>query len=302
MSDQFPIFNVPADAAEAEEAMGTKFKFWFQHPELGNCLFKQARSNTGEDWAEKIAAELAQLLGLPHARCELATWNERPGTISPAMVPENASLIHGNDILARLVSSYPRSQGYNVSEHTLDIVLQAISDPVVNLPLDWIPPNGITTAIDTFVGYLLLDAWIGNGDRHHENWGFIATIDQAVYLSPTYDHASSLGRELLDSKRQERIHNNSVIAYANRARSAFYAQPGDKKSLFTLNVFTEVARRYPNAARVWLEQLAQITSANTQELLTRIPLARISSVAVEFAHQVLNINQSRLLCLQEELL
>lgn len=230
MSDQFPIFNVPADAAEAEEAMGTKFKFWFQHPELGNCLFKQARSNTGEDWAEKIAAELAQLLGLPHAKYELATWNDRPGTISPAMIPENGSLIHGNDILARLVSSYPRAQGYNVSQHTLDIVLQAIHDPVVNLPLDWIPLNGITTAIDTFVGYLLLDAWIGNGDRHHENWGFITAIDQSVHLSPTYDHASSLGRELLDSKRQERIHNNSVITYANRARSAFYAQAGDKKS------------------------------------------------------------------------
>jgi hypothetical protein len=39
------------------------------------------------------------------------------------------------------------------------------------------PPDGITTAIDTFVGYLLLDAWIGNGDRHHENWRFIATVD-----------------------------------------------------------------------------------------------------------------------------
>lgn len=302
MSNQFPIFEVPADAAEAEEAMGTKFKFWFQHPELGNSLFKQARSNTGEDWAEKIAAELAQLLGLPHARYELATWNERPGTISPAMVPENASLIHGNDILAGLVSSYPRSQGYNVSEHTLDIVLQAISDPVVNLPLDWIPPDGITTAIDTFVGYLLLDAWIGNGDRHHENWGFITTINQAVHLSPTYDHASSLGRELLDAKRQERIHNNSVVAYANRARSAFYAQPGDRKSLLTIEVFSQVAQQYPNVALVWLEQLARITSEDIQELLTRIPSARISPVAIEFAHQVLDINQSRLLSLREELL
>lgn len=65
MSNQFPIFEVPEDAAEAEEAMGSRFKFWFHDPDLGNCLFKQVRFNTGEDWSEKIAAELAELLGLP---------------------------------------------------------------------------------------------------------------------------------------------------------------------------------------------------------------------------------------------
>ncbi len=302
MENQFPIFEVSVNAAEAEEAMGTKFKFWFQHSDLGNCLFKQARSNTGEDWAEKIAAELAQLLGLPHAKYELASWSERPGTISPAMVPKNGTLIHGNDILARLVSSYPRFEGYNVSQHTLDIVLQAISDPRARLPLNWIPPDGITTAVDTFIGYLLLDAWIGNGDRHHENWGFITTVDRSVHLSPTYDHASSLGRELLDSKRQERINNKSVVAYVNRARSALYAQVGNQKSLPIIDAFGQAAQQYPGAARVWLEQLAKISSTHTHSLLARIPSTRISTIALEFAHQILDINQSRLLRLREELL
>ncbi|HBE34723.1 MAG TPA: HipA-like protein, partial [Cyanobacteria bacterium UBA11368] len=57
MSQPFPIIVVPKDAAVATEAMGTKFKFWFHHPELGYCLYKQARPNTGEDWAEKIASQ-----------------------------------------------------------------------------------------------------------------------------------------------------------------------------------------------------------------------------------------------------
>ena len=73
MRQPFPIIVVPTDAAVATEAMGTKFKFWFHHPELGYCLYKQARPNTGEDWAEKIASQLSELLGLPHARIELAT-------------------------------------------------------------------------------------------------------------------------------------------------------------------------------------------------------------------------------------
>ena len=115
--------------------MGTKQKFWFRHPTFGKCLFKQARQGTGEDWSEKMAAELAQRLCLPHAREELATWNDNPGTISPAMLSNKSSLTHGNDILARMDFSYPRDKAYKVSEHTLDIVLQAVSNPAIQLPL-----------------------------------------------------------------------------------------------------------------------------------------------------------------------
>ena len=63
--EKFRIIEVSDDASEAMEAMGTKEKFWFTHNTLGRCLFKKARQNTGEDWAEKIAAELCNLLGLP---------------------------------------------------------------------------------------------------------------------------------------------------------------------------------------------------------------------------------------------
>ncbi|MBC6475193.1 MAG: hypothetical protein GDA48_22240 [Hormoscilla sp. GM102CHS1] len=48
--------------------MPTRIQNWFLHRELGYYLYKQARSNTGEDWAEKIASELCQLIGLPYAQ------------------------------------------------------------------------------------------------------------------------------------------------------------------------------------------------------------------------------------------
>lgn len=319
MSNEFPVFEVPANAAEAEEAMGTKRKFWFRHPSLGKCLFKQARQGTGEDWSEKMAAELAQRLCLPHAREELAIWNGQSGTISPAMLSKKSSLTHGNDILARMVSSYPRDKAYKVSEHTLDIVLQAVSNPAIHLPLDWTPPNGIITASDTFVGYLLLDAWIGNGDRHHENWGFIETIDQPTRLSPTYDHASSLGRELPDSKRKERIRFSNLMkemsdsqrkertrihaveGYTDKAKSAFYAAVGDRKPLLTLEAFKQAAQRYPEAALAWLALLSNVSTADVQALFSKIPSSRISPVAIEFAQQLLTINKGNLLSLQAEL-
>jgi hypothetical protein len=294
--NEFPIIEVLLEAEDrTEEAMGTKEKFWFDHPELGTCLFKHSRDNTGEDWAEKIAAELCEALGLPHAKQELAVYQGSRGTVSPKMLLTGQDLIHGNDVLAGVVSSYPRMEMYKVSQHTLGTVLQAMVSLKVKLPLDWKPPLLIDRAVDTFVGYLLLDAWIGNGDRHHENWGLISTSDRTIHLAPTYDHASSLGRELSDEKRLERLQNKSIGAYLKKNYSAFYAQASDRKSLTTIAAFQSAAEIYPQAAKAWRTQLSAISSDWIEQLLCRVPENRMSSPAKEFAAQVLAFNKNRLL-------
>ncbi|MEH2203164.1 MAG: HipA-like protein [Nostoc sp.] len=299
MPELFPIIDVPLDAPEADEDLGTKEKFWFRHQYLGRCLFKKARPNTGEDWAEKIAAELCELLGLPHANYELAIFNGEKGVVSPSFLPpqEGAILTLGNEILARLVSNYPQDSK-DLSQHTIDNVFNAIGDASVNLPIDWIPPERISYATETFVGYLLLDAWIGNSDRHHENWAFII-LQEKIYLAPTYDHASCLGRNEPDSKRKNRLTTKdagfSVQAYVEKCNSALYAKVGDQKTLKTFNAFCEAQKWYPDAARVWLNNLARVSSNDTLKLFERIPSNRISQTAIEFAQKILELNQSKLL-------
>jgi hypothetical protein len=188
VSNKFPIITIPAEAPEESEEMGTKEKFWFHHEELGLCLYKKARQNTGEDWSEKIASELCKLIQLPHAEYELALFNNEKGTVSKSFLPENSSLVTGNEILAQIFLEY--SEDINdLSQHTLDNVFRVFTNNSVDLPLNWTPLEGIETAIDTFIGYLILDAWIGNSDRHYENWAFIDCAGKS-YLAPTYDHAS----------------------------------------------------------------------------------------------------------------
>ncbi len=302
MSDRFPIIEIPTDAARAEEAMGSKSKFWYNDTNLGDCLFKRSRPNTGEDWSEKVAAELCRLLGLPPATDELAIWDGQLGTISPNLLRDKTALVHGNEILSGLVSSYPQHESYNVSQHTLSLVLRAVSQSGIQLPPNWEPPPGIDNAVATFIGYLLLDAWIGNGDRHHENWGFVVPLPGGIpKLAPTYDHAACLGRELLDTRRQQRLAQNTVQAYAEKSRSAFFRQEGDSKPLLTFDVFAAVARDYARSAALWLDQLAKISPGQIETLLHRIPQSRISPTALEFAHQMLDINRDRLLRLREEL-
>lgn len=303
---KFPVILVSQEAYElsTNETMGSKYKFWFEHEELGLCLYKQARENLGEDWAEKVASQLCFLLGLPHAIYELAeTWEGNRGIVSPYFLPKVGTLVHGNELLTPIVPNYPTSGTYRVTQHTIDIVLSVISDDSVNLPLGWTAPEGIQRAVEVFVGYLLLDAWIGNGDRHHENWGIVrnkATSNsvETIHLAPTFDHASSLGRDLSDEQRQKR----SVEAYANKCFSAFYENVGDKKPLKTFDVFHRVAHSYPEAALMWLSRLESISKENIVEIFNRVPNTRISSIAAEFAQKILAFNQHKLLTLRDSLL
>jgi len=82
----FPIVEVPDEAPDFPEPVGTKQKFRFQDheahaglSEAHDCLFKEGRPNTGDDWSEKAASELCELIGLPHARYDLAIWKGRRG-------------------------------------------------------------------------------------------------------------------------------------------------------------------------------------------------------------------------------
>ncbi len=325
MPDEFPIIIVTPQAYELSktEAMGSKYKFWFEHPELGRCLYKQARLDLGEDWAEKVASELCELLGIPHANYELAATSEgNLGVVSSYFLPNGGTLVHGNELLTPILPNYPTFATYNLSQHTIDLVLRIISDESVNLPIGWTVPSGIQKAVEVFVGYLLLDAWIGNGEIHHENWGVVrnkavpttsetahlaptasetvnlaSPTSKTAHLAPSYDHASSLGRDLSDRQRQKR----SVEAYANKCFSAFYGSVDDKKPLKTIDVFDCAARRFPNAAHIWLERLESISKANILDIFNRIPNTRISPIAAEFAQKILEFNQHRLLNLRKTL-
>ena len=307
MAEGFPVIDVPDDASDELETMGSKDKFWFDSEQHGRSLYKIARPGTGEDWAEKIAAELAELLGLPHAQIELAAWRDTRGTISPTLLRKGSALVEGNVLLSQRDPEYPRTAPgdryyWRVQQHTLDAVFSVI-ERSLEPPIDWVQPRGVATAAGVFVGYLLLDAWIGNTDRHHENWGCIEVSDKRPeargHLAPTYDHASSLGRELPDETRAARLATKdrgfSAAAYARKAASRLFASPRDKRALSTLDAFRAASERHPHAASAWIDMLADIPPNSIVALLDRVPRGRLSREAAEFARAVLETNRKRLI-------
>lgn len=301
--NKFPIRRVDRSLAESVEPLGSKPKFWFRDGDR-RLLFKADDRGTGEDWAEVVACHLSGLLGLPHVEYGLATECNREQDIRPGVVCENIapppiSLVLGNELLLSIDPDYPTAQRSKVQQHTVAAVSGVVS--TLKPPSDaWMAGvgAGIESALDVFVGYAMLDAWIANPDRHHENWGALLEGD-VMRLAPTFDHGSSLARNLLDRAREERLttrdRNQTVLAFVERGRSTFFGSTADKKPLGLLEAFLAFAELAPIAASSWLDRLRGVKSEDVWGILERVTATRMSGICRRFTMELLLTNQRRLL-------
>lgn len=315
MPVEYPIFHVQIEGTIRErrgrirsaETMGTKEKFWLLTRAGRRVLLKYAREDTGEDWSEKLAYEVAKKLHIPCPRVDLAETDRGRGVLcwdflaSTRHPPGERSLIHGNELLLRRDSGYPSGRRYGVAKHTISAIRRALSK--------CLPPDSLSDdathcrdAFDVFVGYLLLDALIGNTDRHHENWAVVsqrgADKRHRLELAPSYDHASSLGRELDDVKRRGRLDSSgrgTLAEYAAKARSAIWDDDGNK--LTPLGALALAADHRPAALRGWQTLLKATTIELIWSEVDRVPRARLTDIGKKFTKALLTHNYHEVLAL-----
>jgi hypothetical protein len=296
----FPVIQVPPEAYDLPEQLGTKRKFWYRDEGQRFVLFKEGRPNTGENWAEKVNCEICGLLALPHALYDFAKWRDHDGVVTPKFLSEDSRLVLGNELLAKLIKDYVHTSRYQARQHTVQVVMSIMRWPELGLPEGYVSPDpAITKPADVFIGYLMLDALVSNQDRHHENWGLVLGPNRKVTITPTFDHASSLGRNETDESRERRLktkdRGDSVESYVLRARSALYSGLRDAKPLLTFDAFIEAAKSAPLAGNYWLDRLQATTKEQFEAIFADIPPHLISDAARRFALRMLEVNRLRLL-------
>lgn len=292
MSEPFPILEVTSEMRSDVEQLGSKPKFWFKL-DGQNWLFKEARENTGEDWAEKIASEIAILLGLPTHHSELAVWESKRGCAVKSFLPsEKSILVHGNELLGGIVPGYDREKEWGQTDHTFDNIVTVIENLFPS-------ETARRVAASRMVGYLVFDALVGNTDRHHQNWGVL--IEQRVVpdrlptfvlqLAPTFDHASSLGRELTDEARNRKLSEGSMERYIRKGRGGIFENPHSKHGLSPLALTEMLAHRYPEFFRPWQGRVRGLPESAWTDLVERIPDERISPSGRAFVLAFLSVSR-----------
>ncbi len=327
MPDTYRILEVEPKWVLEPEEMGSKDKFWYNRPEEDvagllkyaqpdtgqhwaekiatavaksqgtlseeqgtNWLFKYPQPDTGQHWAEKIAAEVARLLGVQHAKVELAVFSGERGSVTESFVRVGQELVHGNQLLEGVVHGYDPEKKFHQSSHTLLNIWQVMNNV-------FIEPEAARKSKVRIAEYLVLDALIGNTDRHHENWGILRKRvgeNWRGVVAPSFDHASSLGRELLDERRSSLLAENRVGDYAEKGRGAIYWLDDGRRGPSPLKLVRRATPHYPDLFHPALMKLERLSKNSISDCVNGVPSDWMTPVAREFAIALMCYNRERL--------
>ena len=282
-----------------EELEGILPKGWVE-TELGRALFKQASTSESKllksrsDWSEKVVWELTKLIKLPAARYELATLvdgdKELPGTISlDCSMAGDEKRYPLEELLRGRLANYDFPEDYTISN-----TLSVLANTHIQLPPNYEVPEGIKDGADLFVGIVMLDAWIGNSDRHDRNLEIVKQVDGKVYLSPVFDNGHSLGA----TEKPELRASIAIADYSQNYNEACFVE--GEKELTVGEAFEVAASIRPEAAQVWLKELGKVKEEEIARIFEGIPKERISAEARLFAQNLLDYNRWQLFSLSEE--
>ena len=151
----------------------------------------------------------------------------------------------------------------------------------------------------------MLDALIGNTDRHHENWGLVLWTDGDQWfgrVAPSFDHATSLGREWHGrgkQKAQRILDEGKIGVYSEKARGAVYWSSEDTCAPGPLELVRRAMRTYPQVFESALGDAIRVTPEILQSCVNRVPDDWMSPLSKRFAIDLMAYNLSELRKLQK---
>lgn len=290
-TESYPIIEIQPAWVLEDEQMGSKTKFWYRPDgDDGDWLFKYPKPNTGLHWSEKIAAEIADLMKVRHARVELALFDGQRGSITESFARDGRNLFHGNQVLAGCVLGYNTEATFRHSSHTLANIWLALEKAFVT-------DDARNRAKRFFAKCLVLDALIGNVDRHHENWGLLRKRVKdrwKGFLAPSFDHASSLGRELLDERRSLLLRERRVGRYSEGGHGGIYWSSDEKRGPSPLELVRRALVVDPDSMLHGLEALKPVTRSALEGIIARVPDDWMTATARAFTLELLFYNLEQL--------
>lgn len=288
------------------EPRGAAAKTWVREPGGSSTkfesdwLFKPATMQGNGirqigDWTECVGSALALALGIPAAVSRLAVQDGVTGVIVQNVRASGYDMVTGRLAMLHEIGVATRDSDRNKTAsrgHSVDNILETLA--AYGPPPGWANWSA-SSAVDVMVSYFVLDALIGNGDRHEQNWSVLRARSSADglpdALAPTYDLEASLGFQLSDAQRTERLRDDRAMdAFAAKGRSRRYE--GDQAT----SLVDLASRAFGRCTAAGSEQIRsvvqRISALDYAALLADI--AGVSEVARTFATNVLEVNRRRI--------
>lgn len=293
------------------EAAGSTTTVWLEEPETceewlhKDTVIPSNGVEQGEDWSEVISTQVAQLLKVPCAETRMCIRAGRRGSLSRNVRPTGQALFEGHTVLfnAGAGGYFPHSEGKpGVDPSRPELKRPGHHLTNIKAALDGVaaPPNfrgpPALTGFDVFAGYMIFDALVANQDRHEQNWAILTSqlVSSTERLAPSYDHASSLGYNLSDTKRKACIDDpDRLRMWANRGTAIRFEHHASRPTLVE-HAVNAVEKCTPEGAHWWREQICDLDLEPLRESLQGGAISGMSVAAATFASNLLSLNQGRL--------
>jgi hypothetical protein len=246
-------------------------------------LLKFSRHRSAEIFSELLASKLA---AVANVTCQEVTIKEIPKgmfkNLKKHISSDDESVLLPIATLARNI--FPKDYEITYGQRIVDTP----SDPLTLEQIEqclsrrYYAPEDL---LDKFAEMIVFDAWIGNMDRHHENWGVsehitIRTgqrvIDPQVlkhkrHFSPLYDHGSSLLFELDENKVTRYLQNLDGFKESYiLGKSYTLIKDSDNTQRNVFEVIASHIERDTIWGRRFSKQIPKITSVQALTIATEV--------------------------------
>jgi hypothetical protein len=251
------------------EGSGRNEKVWLTNPgtqEIG--LFKFRKSSlTSEHISEKLASDIAHLLGLECANIEIGRYHSRVGCMSYLINQPGEELIEGISLISKYYPNYNSDTMHDdvqAEYYSFDMIMQALEN------------YGLKPE---FLKIMIFDCLIGNSDRHQNNWAIIKSKG-AVRLSPMYDNGSSLCSYIEETNVESYLgkdYNRFIALVDSRSKSIIRIDKRAKKLPSHLCILQYLKRMFYSEIRDLVnsivtlmtdEEIDRLLSAFSDELIS----------------------------------
>lgn len=264
----------------ASEGSGRSDKIWLINKstkEIG--LFKYTKSHeTTEHISEKLASDIAKLLGIKCAKIEIGKYNFEIGSMSYLINKNDEILIEGIYLINEMYpfyNSYTMYDSMKEEYYSLEMILNSLDK--YNLKKE-------------FFKIIIFDYLIGNTDRHQNNWAIIQKGED-VKLCPIYDNGSSLCCYLKEENiatylGNDKVRFNSLVN--TKSKSRIRIDKKSKKEPTHLEVIKYIKENYNDYIKDFIDIVIKyISKENIDKIINNYDDGLISSNRKELIRRFL---------------
>jgi len=257
---------------------GTRDKVWVYDPATQRrALFKEPKVDTCEHVCEKLTADIARAVGLPVPDVHYARRGEVLGTVIYSFLGDGERLVHGGEIFAGQFDGF---DPWDFKSHTYQRLRKIMILPAINLRVHEM---------------LLLDALVGNVDRHVNNWGFVSNSFQ--YFSPIFDNGSTLIARCDEEKCGHLLKDRPQFeGLVRNCDSRIFWDCGDHcEKLRHFDFIGRLLRDYPKDVRAVEGRFKMASSSELITCLDEVPEEWLKPAQLDVAAQLIQTRHQRLL-------